>query len=63
MEGLDAPPPVEPNAELRNAAHGIRELYVSLMYAGFTQAEALHIVVQILQQLVVATYMRGDGES
>jgi hypothetical protein len=40
---------VEPRAEIRVAAHELRELYVALLAEGFTEGEALtvlgHIVV------------------
>jgi hypothetical protein len=40
---------IEPRAEIRIAAHELRELYVALLAEGFTESEALtvlgHIVV------------------
>jgi len=35
---------VEPRAEIRMAAHELRELYVALLAAGFDQAQALTIL-------------------
>jgi hypothetical protein len=39
---------VEPAAELRQAAHTIRETYIALTNEGFTETQALHIVGQLL---------------
>lgn len=39
---------VEPRAEIRMAAHELRELYVALLGEGFTQPEALAILGQIV---------------
>lgn len=35
---------VEPSAEIRNAAHMVREMYVALLMEGFTEAQALQII-------------------
>ena len=36
--------PVEPRADLRQAAHGLMEIFVSLKDAGFTEQQALIIL-------------------
>lgn len=40
--------PVEPSADMRQLAAGIREIYVALTLEGFTSTEALTVVGQIL---------------
>lgn len=35
---------VEPSAEIRAAAHQLREMYVSLLMEGFTEEQSLRIV-------------------
>lgn len=39
---------VEPSADTREAAHGVREMFVALVMEGFTENQALIIVGQIL---------------
>lgn len=39
---------VEPRAEIRVAAHELRELYVALLGEGFDQFEALQIIGHIM---------------
>lgn len=36
--------PVEPSAELRQAAHSLREMYLALIAEGFTVEEAMNII-------------------
>lgn len=40
--------PQEPSSDIRQAARGIREVYVALTQEGFSSQEALVIVGQIL---------------
>lgn len=40
--------PIEPSADLREAASNLRQMYLALTYEGFTPSEALTIVGQIL---------------
>lgn len=35
---------VEPSAEMRDAAHKLREMYIALLMEGFTEAQSLQIV-------------------
>jgi hypothetical protein len=39
---------IEPRAEIRLAAHELRELYVALLAEGFNQVEALTILGHIM---------------
>jgi hypothetical protein len=36
--------PVEPNAQMRDLANSLRQLYIALVEQGFTEAEAFQIV-------------------
>jgi hypothetical protein len=40
--------PVEPAADVREAAHKVREIYVALVAEGFTEQQALVIIGNIL---------------
>jgi hypothetical protein len=40
--------PIEPKAELREMASTLRQMYLALVYEGFTESEALAIIGQIL---------------
>ncbi|WP_165969578.1 hypothetical protein [Nonomuraea terrae] len=42
------PDPEDPITQLAAAAVGLHELYVSLVAAGFTESQALHLVGQAL---------------
>jgi hypothetical protein len=41
--------PIEPSADIRAAAHSVREIYLALVAEGFTAAEALKIVAEIIK--------------
>ena len=47
--------PIEPAADLREAASTLRQMYLALTYEGFTESEALIIVGHLLG-------MRGKAE-
>ena len=49
--------PVEPSADMRAAAHAVREIFVALMQEGFNENQALTIVGQIL-----ASNAQGGGD-
>lgn len=40
--------PIEPSADLRQLANVLRQTYLALMQEGFTEAEALAIIGQII---------------
>lgn len=40
--------PVEPAADMRKFAAGMRQIYIALIQEGFTQQEALVIIGQLL---------------
>lgn len=40
--------PIEPSADIRVAAHAVRQIYLALVTEGFTEQQALTIVGQIL---------------
>lgn len=40
--------PMEPSADMREAANGLRQLYVALTNEGFSDQQALVIIGQIL---------------
>jgi hypothetical protein len=42
-------PPVEPTAELRNAANGIRGTFVALVESGFSEDQALRLCSDMLR--------------
>ena len=44
---MNAPPPLEPSADLRAAAAQLRQLYIALLEQRFDRDEALHIVALI----------------
>lgn len=44
MNGTDQSGGIEPSAELRTAAHALREMYVALTAEGFTEAQTLQII-------------------
>lgn len=35
---------VEPSAEMRSAAHGLREMYIALLLEGFSETQAIQII-------------------
>lgn len=35
---------VEPSADIRKAAHQLREMYIALLLEGFTEPQALRII-------------------
>lgn len=37
-------PPVEPSADLRQFASGVRQMYVALINEGFTERQALAVI-------------------
>jgi hypothetical protein len=39
---------VEPSADVREAAHGIREIFIALTMEGFTEKQALVVVGQMM---------------
>lgn len=39
---------VEPSAEMRQAAHQVREMYVSLINEGFTEDQSMNLVRSIM---------------
>jgi len=41
-------PPMEPAAEIRRLANAVRQVYVALINEGFSEAQALTVVGQIL---------------
>lgn len=41
--------PQEPSADLRQAANGLRQMFVALVNEGFTRSEALEIVGHVLR--------------
>lgn len=46
--------PIEPSADMRTAAHAMREMYVALVNEGFTTQEAMAMI-----GVAIATAMRG----
>jgi hypothetical protein len=40
--------PIEPSADLRALAQGLRQMYLALVEEGFTQTEALVVIGQII---------------
>lgn len=42
-------PPIEPSADSRNAAKGLREVYVALLHEGFDEEQALALVIASMQ--------------
>lgn len=38
-------PRVEPNADLRQMAHGLRQIFVAFTESGFTDSEALTLTI------------------
>lgn len=40
--------PIEPRADLRQAANELRQMYLALIQEGFSEREALTIIGQIL---------------
>lgn len=41
--------PVEPSADARAAARGLRDYYLALVQEGFTQGQALTIIGEVLR--------------
>ena len=41
-------PRVEPNADLRQMAHGLRQIFVAFTEAGFTDSEALTMTITVM---------------
>lgn len=41
--------PIEPSAQLREAANAMRQMFVALIDEGFSEAEALQIIGHILR--------------
>lgn len=39
---------IEPSAEIRSAAHSVREIYLALVMEGFSEQQALVVVGQII---------------
>lgn len=39
--------PIEPSADVRASAHNIREVYLALLAEGFTEGQAMMIVVAL----------------
>ena len=39
---------MEPSADLRQAANGVRQMFIALTMEGFTEAQALVIVGQVI---------------
>lgn len=35
---------IEPSADIRKAAHQLREMYIALLLEGFTEAQALRMI-------------------
>lgn len=42
-------PQREPSADLRMAASALRQMYIALIQEGFTEAEALHIISEMMR--------------
>jgi len=42
-------PPVEPSAEMRVAAHAMREMYLALLEQGFTEHQVYRIIAAVLR--------------
>lgn len=42
--------PIEPSSDIRQWARCIRELYVGLIAEGFTEKQALRIVIRMFKQ-------------
>ena len=40
--------PIEPSADIRQADHGLREMYISLTAEDFTEQQALIIIGQVI---------------
>lgn len=40
--------PIEPAADMREAANGLRQMYIALVQEGFSDQQALVIIGQIL---------------
>ena len=40
--------PIEPSADIRQAAHGLREMYIALTAEDFTEQQALIIIGQVI---------------
>jgi hypothetical protein len=49
--------PVEPSADLRQAAHQLREMFIALIQEGFDERQALAIIGHVLAA------GRGDSQS
>lgn len=49
----------EPSAATRASAKVLHEIYVALVKEGFTEQEAL----QVVGQVIVASFMTNDGKS
>lgn len=47
--------PIEPSADIRMAAHAVRELFLALTMEGFDERQALIVVGQ-----VIAAQSQGD---
>lgn len=49
-------PPIDPNrepaAEIRTAARSMREMFVALVREGFTEAQALQIIGEVLKGVI-----------
>lgn len=40
--------PIEPSANMREMANNLRQMYLALVYEGFTEQQALIVIGQIL---------------
>ncbi|MCX5066664.1 hypothetical protein OOJ91_12320 [Micromonospora lupini] len=56
--GNPARPPVEPSADLRQFASGVRQMFVALVNEGFTERQALAVIGTAL----AATINSSGGE-
>ena len=43
-------PRIEPNADIRQAAHATRQIFISFKETGFTDAEALALTISAMNQ-------------
>lgn len=42
--------PIEPNADMREAAHAIRQVFIAYTQAGFSEVQAMQLVLEVLRQ-------------
>lgn len=43
-------PRIEPHADIRQAAHAYRQIFIAFKEAGFTDAEALALTISVMNQ-------------